>query len=73
MTAVQSKHLPERRAVYYGLGLFVCLPDVGQRSGAFKVGLGFRFIAGGLPSVGIRGDAIEADFVTPGRDTEAET
>lgn len=44
------------------------VPDVSEWSCALKVGFGFRFIAGGLPSVRVRRDAVEAHLVAPSKE-----
>lgn len=48
------------------------LPDVGKRSGALKVNLGFWLVAGGLASVGVGGHAVETDLVAPGQEVKAQ-
>lgn len=48
------------------------LPDVGKRSGALKVNLGFWLVAGGLASVRVGGHAVETDLVAPGQEVKAQ-
>lgn len=48
------------------------LPDVGERSGALKVNLDFRLVAGGLASVRVGGHAVETDLVAPEGEAKAE-
>lgn len=49
-----------------------CLPDVGKRSRALEVNLGFWLVAGGLASVRIGGHAVETDLVAPEQEAKEE-
>lgn len=42
-----------------------CSPNISQRPSALKVDPGLWLIAGRLPSVGVRGNAVETDLVAP--------